>query len=258
MTCCSASSAKPEPVIFPATLSAAQAAFARLTPLATSFHPDFYMSVGAVPLPPLELIKRVGSEDVANFLYVCDQWVQVAGRLMRPGTRVLDIGAGCGKPARAFLYNPHVLEYIGLDVDPDLVNWSNEYLRPASSKRFLFAWLDVQSDTYAQHGTVRAEDAKFPVQEGYFNFVIAASLFTHLQEAAARNYLRQTRRACSVGALLLASLHIEPVGGPTSGNTDRVDYSRDYFAEIAAEAGWTLTLPLGELAGQEALLFLAN
>jgi len=249
---------KDDAMIFPATLAAAQAALVHLNSLATSFHPDFYRSVGAVPLPPLELIKRVGSPDVANFLYVCDQWAQVAGRLMRPGTQVLDIGAGCGKPARAFLHNPHVLEYVGLDVDPDLVNWCNEYLRPASSKCFLFAWLDVQSETYSKDGAVRAEDALFPVQEDHFNFVIAASLFTHLTEAAATNYLKQARHACSVGASLLASLHIEPVGGPASGNTDRADYTPDYFVQLAADAGWALVLPLGELAGQEALLFMAK
>ena len=60
----------------------------------------------AIPLPPLELMKRVGSPDAANFLFVCDQWAQVVGRLLLPATRILDIGAGCGKPARAFLYPP--------------------------------------------------------------------------------------------------------------------------------------------------------
>jgi SAM-dependent methyltransferase len=249
---------KDDVMIFPATIAAAQTALERVNALATSFHPDFYMSIGAVPLPPLELMKRVGSPDAANFLYVCDQWAQVVGRLIQPGTRILDIGAGCGKPARAFLHNPYVVEYVGLDVDPDLVNWSNEYLRPASSKRFIFAWLDVQSEAYAKDGAVRAEDAVFPLQEDHFNFVIAASLFTHLTEAAAANYLRQARLACGVGASLLASLHIEPVGGPASGNTDRADYTPDYFAQLAADAGWTLILPLGELAGQEALLFMGK
>jgi len=244
-------------MIYQPTLDAALQPSAQMTPLAASFAWIYPMSAAAVPLPPLELMNRVGAPDAANFLYVCDQWAQVAGRQLKANTRILDIGAGCGKPARAFLHHPYVVEYVGLDIDPDLVNWSNAYLRPASSKRFLFAWLNVQSDTYAPQGAVRAEDAEFPVQPGNFNFVVAASLFTHLTEAAAANYLKQARRACSADAQLLASIHIEPVGGTASGTTNRADYTRDHFVRLAAGAGWVLAALLGELAGQEALLFSA-
>src|SRR5215469_1509228 len=131
---------------FPATLAAALAPYQRQNAIAFSFNPDYPMCPTAIPLPPLELMKRVGSPDAANYLFVCDQWAQVVGRLLQPRTRILDIGAGCGKPARAFLYHPHVIEYVGLDVDVDLVNWSNAYLRPSSSQRFLFTFMDVKSD----------------------------------------------------------------------------------------------------------------
>jgi SAM-dependent methyltransferase len=238
---------------FKATVEAAVAAMARVTPVGMSYNPEFPMSVGAVPLPPKELMIRVGSPDAANFLYVCDQWSQVAGRLLKPNARILDIGAGCGKPARAFLHHPYVDEYVGLDVDADLVNWGNSFIRPASSKRFLFAWLDVQSDTYARSGAIPAEEATFPVAPSHFTFVIAASLFTHLTTAAATNYLKQARLACVPGAQLLASIHIEPDGN-ASGTTDRADYRRGYFVELASAAGWMLAAPLGELAGQEVLL----
>jgi len=243
---------------FPATLAAALAPYQRQNAIAFSFNPDYPMCPTAIPLPPLELMKRVGSPDAANYLFVCDQWAQVVGRLLQPGTRILDIGAGCGKPARAFLYHPHVIEYVGLDVDVDLVNWSNAYLRPSSSQRFLFAFMDVQSDAYAKEGAKRAEDAIFPVQPGHFTFVIAASLFTHLAADAARNYLKQARTACASGARMIASLHIQPVGGESSGDTYRADYTREFFAELADKADWTLNAPLGELAGQEALLFTAR
>jgi hypothetical protein len=156
---------------FDATVRAAIAAMDHVTPVGTSHNPEFPMSVGAVPLPPKELMSRVGSPDAANFLYVCDQWSQVAGRLLKPRTRILDVGAGCGKPARAFLHNPYVDEYVGLDVDADLVSWGNAYLRPASSTRFLFTWVDVQSDTYAKTGATPAEKATFPVAPGHFTFV---------------------------------------------------------------------------------------
>jgi SAM-dependent methyltransferase len=241
---------------FPTTLQAAMAAMNRVTAVATSHNSEFPMSASAVPLPPNEFMIRVGSPDAANFLYVCDQWSQVASRLLKPSARILDIGAGCGKPARAFLHHPYVVEYVGLDVDTDLVNWANAYLRPASSKRFLFTWLNVQSDTYARSGTVPAEMATFPVAPDHFSFVIAASLFTHLTTPATANYLRQARVASVAGAQLLASIHIE-LDGDAGGNTERADYRRSFFVELASTAGWTLAAPLGELAGQEALLFTA-
>jgi SAM-dependent methyltransferase len=240
---------------FAATLASALAAYQRQNAIAFSFDPDYPMCPTAVPLPPPELMSRVGSPDAANFLFVCDQWAQVVGRLIQPGTRILDIGAGCGRPARAFLYHPYVVEYVGLDVDVDLVNWSNAYLRPSSSQRFLFAHINVQSDRYAREGATRAEEAVFPVEPGNFNFVIAASLFTHLPAAAASNYLRQARTACRAEARLLASLHIEPTDGKSSGDTHRADYTREFFSELAQGTGWRLSAPLGEIAGQEALLF---
>jgi SAM-dependent methyltransferase len=243
---------------FPATLAAALASYQRRNAIAFSFNPDYPMSAAAVPLPPFELMHRVGASDVTNFLFVCDQWAQVAGRLLRPHSRVLDIGAGCGKPARAFLHHPYIDEYVGLDIDADLVNWSNAFLRPSTGQRFLFAFLDVQSDRYAAEGAVRAEDAVFPVQPGHFNFVIAASLFTHLAPPAAANYLKQARAACEPGARLLASLHIQPADGGFSGDTHRADYTREFFIELAAGAQWEFNVPLGELAGQEALLFTAR
>jgi hypothetical protein len=54
---------------------------------------------------------------------------------------------------------------------------------------------------------------------------------------------------------LLASLHIELATGKFTGNTYRADYTLEFFAQLAAGAGWELSAPLGELARQEALLF---
>jgi SAM-dependent methyltransferase len=243
---------------FPATLAAALEPYQRRNAIAFSFNPDYPMSAAAVPLPPFELMHRVGASDAANFLFVCDQWAQVAGKLLRPHSRILDIGAGCGKPARAFLHHPYVDEYVGLDVDTDLVNWSNAFLRPSTAQRFLFAFLDVQSDRYSHDGAVRAEDATFPVEPSHFNFVIAASLFTHLAPQGTANYLRQARAVCEPGARLLASLHIQPAGERFSGDTHRADYTREFFIELAAGARWEFTAPMGDLAGQEALLFTAS
>ncbi len=96
----------------------------------------------------------------------------------------------------------------------------------------------------------------FPVAPDHFTFVIAASLFTHLTTPAAANYLKQARAACIAGAQMLISIHVEPVGN-ASGDTDRADYRRDFFAELAVAGGWMLAAPLGELAGQEVLLFSA-
>src|SRR3546814_13003300 len=113
------------------------------------------MSPGAVPLPPQSLRGRVGAPDVGNFLYVCDQWAQVLSHYIggQGESTLLDIGCGCGRPARALLNDPRVTAYLGLDADPTLVHWCNAGLRPASGRRFLSGWIGVYSETYHRHGS---------------------------------------------------------------------------------------------------------
>lgn len=243
----------------PSALEGALAAAERTTCASMSIHRDCVMSTAAIPLPPASLMQLVGAPNAENFLYVGDQWSQVIAREIMPASRVLDIGCGCGRTARFFLYHPYVIEYIGVDIIPDLVHWCNVHLRPASTRRMLFTLMDIRSETYNPNGAVAAESATFPFDEASFDFLFAASLFTHLEEAGARRYLSEARRCATQNGRFLVSIHIEPATGlQASGNTNRADYDVRYFETMASDAGWILASRIGEIAGQEGLVLIAR
>jgi Methyltransferase domain len=237
------------------TLEAAEKALSRTRNKVHVFHDRFSVSVGCVPLPPADYMARIGSHSLEQFFFISDQWGQVINRLMKPDSRILDIGSGCGKPARQFLNHCGVSEYVGIDSDAELVSWCNVNLRPASSKRMLFTWVEIRGHSVADDTAPTAAQAIFPLERGHFNFVIAGSLFTHLTIDESPNYLKQTRLACELGAQFLLTLHIEPSAGEHSGNADRADYRIEKFCKLAKEAGWGFCTRLGELCGQELLLF---
>ena len=243
---------------FHSTVAAAEKALNITRDRVHVFHPAFSVSMGCAPLPPAEYMARVGSHSVEQFLFIGDQWAQIINRLMKPNARILDLGCGCGKPARLFLNHGGVEEYVGIDSDAELVSWCNVNLRPASSKRLLFTWVEIKGHCGAQELAPDASKAVFPLEPDNFNFVIAGSLFTHLTADESANYLRQTRLACSSGAQCLLTLHIEPEKGEHSGDSVRADYTIEAFCRLALDAGWAFPTRMGELCGQELLLLHAH
>lgn len=243
---------------FPSTVAAAEKALVFAGSRAHVFNSAFAVSMGCAPLPPAEFMGRVGSQTVEQFLFIADQWGQLINRLMKPNARILDIGSGCGKPARLFLNHGGVEEYVGFDSDAELVSWCNVNLRPASSKRLLFTWVEIKGHRGAGDDAPDATNVVFPLEPNHFNFVIAGSLFTHLTADESANYLKQARLACTPGAQFLLTLHIEPEAGEHSGDAERADYTIDKFCQLAKDAGWAFPTRMGELCGQELLLLHAN
>ena len=63
---------------------------------------------GIVPLPPDSLLWSVGGASLELFLVLGDAWAQLISRHIPPEGRLLDIGCGCGRAARALIANPHI------------------------------------------------------------------------------------------------------------------------------------------------------
>jgi SAM-dependent methyltransferase len=219
-------------------------------------HADFPRWHGIAPLPNARMMLHVGAETVENFLVVGDAWGQLVASTLEPGARVLDIGCGCARTARTLLHHPYVDDYLGIDVILPYIEWNVRFIAPLTDGRFRFAHLDVQTPRYNPDGAVPAQAATFPAADGAATLAFAASLFTHLREAAALRYLAEAARCVAAGGTLIASIHDRPAQGAAfSGDEFRADVRPDYFVSLAARAGWTHARTVGDICGQETLMF---
>jgi SAM-dependent methyltransferase len=214
--------------------------------------------IGAIvpPIAGTALRANVGSPSLVGHLFVADAWHSVVSRFLTANSVVLDIGCGCGKTARTLVYHPYINRYIGFDVISENVGWCQATIAPLAEDRFEFHCLDVYSQAYNPSGRLRATEAVFPAAGGSIDFAFAASVFTHLLEADARHYLQEVKRVLAPGGVFLPSIHTSPTQGRKySGRENRVDVDSEYFVKLAGAAGLQLVERLGELCGQEALLF---
>ena len=214
---------------------------------------------GIAPLPNQRMMFHVGAPSTENFLVVGDAWGQLVAMELTSGARVLDIGCGCGRTARTLLHNPHISEYVGIDVILPYIDWNTRYLSPLTGGRFRFAHLDVHSAHYNPEGILAPDAAEFPLADASMTLAFAASLFTHLEEAAAKRYLDESRRVLRGGGKLIVSIHIEPNDGTDyQGNESRADVNPVYFAAMASAAGFAVGRRIGDVCGQETWLLLAT
>ncbi len=221
-------------------------------------HPGYFVWPGVAPLPNEPMMYHIGAPTVENFLVVAEAWGQLVSRELTPHARVLDIGCGCGRTARMLLHHPYIDAYVGFDVIKPYVEWSKRFLSPLTQGRFQFAHLDVQSDHYNPLGAIPSDEVIFPFPDASFTLAFAASLFTHLKEPSARNYLAEARRVLAPGGLLIASVHVEHAAeNDYSGGELRAEVREEYFVALASELGLALRTNLGSICGQETFVFKA-
>lgn len=208
-----------------------------------------------IPYPSTVLMGSSGTPDLGTFLAVGSVWAQVITHFMPNGATILDVGCGCSKTARFLAPDPRIKSYLGLDPMRDCIDWSNRYVSPLTDGRFIFEHVDLHSDEYNPNGMIRAETYRFPVASDSVCIVIGASLFTHLLEPAARQYLNETGRVLKSEGHAVFSLHAQPANGLNfSGDEGRVDIDLDYFLSLADKAGLELQEDLGSMCGQETVV----
>lgn len=122
----------------------------------------------------------------------------IAHHFIKPTSKVLDVGCGLGRMARALVPFLDGGEYCGMDVTQSSVNWCADAYDHLPHFRFVHA--DVFSTTYNPTSKVKAEDFTFPFPADHFDFVWSTSLFTHMLQNQVDNYLREMARVMKVGA----------------------------------------------------------
>jgi len=208
-----------------------------------------------LPIPNFELRASSSIGDLDMFYAIGEAWAQITSYYLPTNPSVLDVGCNCGKLARFLYLNPQ-LSYTGLDIYEGAIKWCQEHFKHLAGDRFKFIAADVYSALYNPQSKISAKDYEFPLANDSFDMIVAASLFTHLLEPDAKQYLREFQRVLRPGGKALISIHVDvPEGRLFTGDETRIDVDPKYFMGLAKKAGLKPTKIIGFVYGQDLILF---
>ena len=146
------------------------------------------------PIPPQKLINYSGSPNVPHYinnmlLYSKDIIQQC---MLKRNHKVLEVGCGAGRIANGLLhYLNQEGEYLGIDVDPEIINWCNNFITTRNSN-FKFKQVSVVNNYYYEkdNNKVNSYDFDF-LGKQEFDCAIAVATFNHLRMEDAQQYLQE-------------------------------------------------------------------
>ncbi|MBI2717850.1 MAG: class I SAM-dependent methyltransferase [Rhizobiales bacterium] len=151
-------------------------------------------------IPPIELIveNKIGTNDKTK---IAEEFADLGEKMakglisqgqVKPTSSVLDVGSGLGRITRGFVDYIDEGTYTGIDIVGTSVEWCQTAYKDYPQFRFIHA--DIFSKFYNPEATTQPENYRFPFPDASFDFVFSMSLFTHLLQAAAENYLKEIAR----------------------------------------------------------------
>jgi SAM-dependent methyltransferase len=159
---------------------------------------DPILSKMVPPLPPVELRKITaapeqqiflwtGLVDVRGFLALFDLYGhRVHGRRLR----VLDFGCGCGRLTR-YLEVHHEIRAYASDVNSDLVSWCVQFLPNTQT-------------------SLNEVEPPLPYADKTYDLIFSLSVFSHLPEVRAQEWLQELSRLLIPGGILVVTTHGYP------------------------------------------------
>jgi SAM-dependent methyltransferase len=149
------------------------------------------------PAPPVPLMLRVTGSDELDFFQADGQrvftdFVKAVNRHSRLENvaRMLDWGCGCGRVTMHFLADGLVSEVHGSDIDGEAIAWCQQAFPRGKFQ---------QNEPYPP----------LPFPDGYFDLVVAYSVFTHLDRNVQKQWLAEMRRLIAPEGLFLATVNGE-------------------------------------------------
>jgi SAM-dependent methyltransferase len=132
--------------------------------------------------------------------------IELTSRGLRPGHRVLDIGSGIGNLALAL--KDHLTGgYDGLEIHPEAVAWCQRTISPRYPS-FRFHRANVASGAYNPDGAEPASAYRFPFPDRTFDFILLASVFTHMLPDEVVQYLREISRVLKPDGTCVSSFFL--------------------------------------------------
>lgn len=156
-------------------------------------------------IPPPEM-NFVGDGD---FIEVGEHYLEHFKKCgLKPDHRVLDIGCGLGRMAIPMTqYLSQAGRYDGFDIREDGIQWCQEKITP-SYPTFQFKHAPLRNSLYLPEEKADPAAFTFPYGSGLFDFVIATSLFTHLEQAVVCHYLDEVNRVLKRGGRMVATFFL--------------------------------------------------
>jgi GT2 family glycosyltransferase/SAM-dependent methyltransferase len=151
--------------------------------------------LATLPDPPEQLMNRIslGTTSTAFWLSGLRTLFDLRSALRRHRDedsirRILDWGCGCGRVTGPLRLRLPAAEIHGCDIDAEAVEWCGKHI---AGVRF----------------TPIGPRPPSPYEDGYFDLILAYSVFTHLTREDQLRWLRECGRILRPGGLLLATVH---------------------------------------------------
>ncbi len=154
------------------------------------------MTTASFPIPPAHLRYRVVSAEHSEEQYLSNGLAStgtIIEHWRKHGTgapsRILDFGCGCGRVLRHLLTSPvfHGSRFDGCDIDAPAIEWCRENLI----------------------GTYYRSNQYPPLEypNGTFDLIYGLSVFTHIDLASQRSWLKELARVLSDDGILILSVN---------------------------------------------------
>lgn len=157
----------------------------------------------SIPLPPYEYRILVGPTEPE--LFDNPDGAPVFGGVPLHYYRTFfDFGCGCGRVARQLAQQEQPPErYLGIDLHKGMIEWCQQNITPVMP-HFEFQHHDV---FYANFNpkSKNGKTLPFPAKNKEFSFVIAISVFTHLEEDIAAFYMKEAARIMTEDSVFITS-----------------------------------------------------
>ena|ERR1051326_8569064 len=160
-------------------------------------------------IPPVELLSD-GSSNIDEFKVIGEEFTRmflIERALLKPYERVLDLGSGVGRNARALsAYLDARGSYEGLDINRKAVDWCQAHYDRFPN--FRFQWADVYSSVYNPTSRVLDTEYTFPFTDRDFDLVFLASVFTHMMPEGVAHYISEVSRVLKPSGRCVATFFL--------------------------------------------------
>lgn len=206
---------------------------------------------------PKKIWGGVGGESYTGWIYAQGFFAAlIKSHAPSSPLRIFDFGCGYGKlaPLSEFFCHPSG-EYIGVDIRQDCIDFCKRQYAHLPKARFALS--KDFNDTYSEQHPAFPNFHTYPPQSTYgtdwpvddesVDVIVAISVFTHLQEAEAHEYIRKIHRTLKPGGLAILTFHIvqDPQLGPRFTSTTKPAITKlfDFHKALPPSCNWFTSVP---------------